>query len=187
MAERKGFNQYEIHGESTDIIIKRRSGEIIIAEIDTYKLQKLIGFNRMWHGIWDKWIKNYYIASCIYLGLADGKPKYETLYLHRFLVDAPDDIYVDHRDHNSLNNRDYNLRQTFNDKNNQNRKGKNINNTSGYRNVSWIEDGQNWRVQLQIDGKNKVLQDFPIDQVHEAGLYAEKMRKELYGEFAGQN
>lgn len=91
--------------------------------------------------------------------------------------------YVDHKNHNTIDNRKNNLRVTRNDKNTKNRKSKNSNNTSGYRNVSWVNN--KWIVQLQIKGKNKVLGKF--DDINKAGKFAEKMRKKYYGDFAGNN
>ena len=66
-----------------------------------------------------------------------------------------------------------------------NRKGKNINNTSGYRNVYWDKKMQKWAVQLQINKKGVVLGTFPKNKLEEAGKFAEEMRQKYYGEFAG--
>ncbi len=38
-----------------------------------------------------------------------------------------------------------------------------------------------------MNGKNTVLKKFKENELEEAGKYAKKMRKELYGEFAGGN
>jgi len=40
-------------------------------------------------------------------------------------------------------------------------------------------------VQLHLEGKNKILGYF--DNVDEAGVFAEQMRKKYYGEFAGKS
>jgi len=90
---------------------------------------------------------------------------------------------VDHIDHDTFNTRKKNLRISVNLENTRNRKGKNSNNKSGYRNVSW--NGSGWSVQLQIEGKNTTLKRFPRDKLEEAGAYAELMRQRYYGEFAG--
>ena len=66
----------------------------------------------------------------------------------------------------------------------QNRKGKNKNNKSGYRNVS--KSGNTWIVQLQVDGKNTILGRFSLEQLDEAGKFAEEMRQKYYGEYAGE-
>ena len=79
-------------------------------------------------------------------------------------------------------------RQVIADSNNsRNRKSRNKNNKSGYRNVCWDKRENVWLVQLQIDGKCKRVGKFPKDQLEEAGKFAEEMRKKYYGEFAGSN
>ena len=93
--------------------------------------------------------------------------------------------YVDHIEHNTLDNRKSKLRIISNKNNLTNRKGKNINNTSGYRNVSWNKEMQKWTVQIQINKKCVVLGTFPKDQLEEAGKFAEEMRQKYFGEFAG--
>lgn len=103
--------------------------------------------------------------------------------MHREIMQAPDNVLVDHRDGNGLNNQRYNLRMATNRQNAMNRKGANKNNASGYRNVVWI--GSYWRVQLQVNGTNHMFPEKFVD-VHEAGRFAKKMREEYYGEFAGQ-
>jgi len=42
-------------------------------------------------------------------------------------------------------------------------------------------------VQIQVNGKNTRLKNFPEDQVDEAGKYAEEMREKYYGNFKGRN
>lgn len=91
---------------------------------------------------------------------------------------------IDHIDHDTKNNKKSNLRKTEHQTNATNRRGRNKNNKSGYRNVS-KRDNQ-WVVQLQIEGKNTVLKKFPLDQLDEAGEYAKKMREIYYGEWAGE-
>ena len=93
--------------------------------------------------------------------------------------------YVDHEDNNTLNNCRDNLRLSVNKDNLTNRKGRNSNNKSGYRNVSW--NGSGWSVQLQVEGKNTTLKRFKKDEVDEAGLFAKEMRQKYYGEFAGKS
>lgn len=95
--------------------------------------------------------------------------------------------WVDHINHKPRDNRKENLRFISVSNNSRNRKTKNRNNKSGYRNVCWDKRSKKWVVQLQVNGRNKPLKRFNEDQLEEAGKCAEKMRKELYGEFAGGN
>jgi hypothetical protein len=92
--------------------------------------------------------------------------------------------FVDHINHNTLDNGKENLRITSNRYNLKHRKGKNSNNKSGYRNVSWLNSYKKWCVQIQIEGKNTILGKF--DDVDEAGKFAEEMRNKYYGEYAGE-
>lgn len=103
--------------------------------------------------------------------------------MHKFLTGAGKDTHVDHEDHNGLNNRSLNLRVLNPSQNTENRRGKNTNNKSGYRNVCWLKDENRYVVQLQIDGKNTRLGYF--NDVDKAGEYAEEMRQLYYGEFKG--
>ena len=92
---------------------------------------------------------------------------------------------VDHQNHNTLDNRKENLRITNVPNNSKNREKRNSNNKSGYRNVCWNSSRNRWVVQLQVDGKNKILGTFKEEELEQAAIFAEKMRQKYYGEFAG--
>ena len=102
-------------------------------------------------------------------------------------ADASKGEKVDHIDHNTFDTRKKNLRISINEQNTKNRKGKNSNNTSGYRNVFWNSKDQRWMVVLQIDKKSKCFGRFKYDELEKAGDLAEEMRQLYYGEFAGNN
>lgn len=185
MSKRK-FNDYKIIGDTTIIYLKRRSGEIFECLIDTKNLQRLIDLGYSWHVAWRKDNQSYYSTCTVYLGTENGKCKYKILYMHKFLMNVDGDYVVDHIEPlATLDNRECNLRITEIHKNLRNRKGKNSNNTSGYRNVCWIKSKNQWVVQLQINGKNTRLAYF--DDVDEAGQFAEEMRQKYYGKYAGKS
>ena len=179
---KREFNDYQICGDITKVILTSRKGEVFECLIDTNDLQKLIDFNHHWYAVWYKNINGYYVACTVYVGSKNGKQKNKRVYLHRFLVNATDGV-VDHKNHSGLDNRQNNLRIIDNDQNSRYRKGKNSNNKSGYRNVFWLNTEKKWVVQLQINGKNTRLGSF--DDANEAGEYAEEMRQKYYGEFSG--
>lgn len=58
----------------------------------------------------------YYVAR----SYRDGK-KVKTMYLHRFIMNCPDDLQVDHKDMNRLNNTRENLECVSNAENNSRR------------------------------------------------------------------
>lgn len=125
-----------------------------------------------------------YVAYTEYLGTINKKPQYKTILLHRYLMNAQNNDYVDHKNYNGLDNTNENLQLTTNENNNKNRKSKNKNNTSGYRNVSYINNENVYIVQLQINGKNTRLGKF--NDVCEAGKFAEEMREKYYKNFKGK-
>jgi hypothetical protein len=100
-----------------------------------------------------------------------------------FEFDKGKNQIIDHKNHNTLDNRKDNLRLVNRSKNAKHRNGKNKNNKSGYRNVFWNKAKNKWEVHLQIDKKGKLLGSFK--DVHEAGKFAEEMREKYYGKFKG--
>lgn len=180
-------NEYKINGDTTIIYLKQRNGKIFETIIDTKRLQEIINLNVSWHVRYTAKNDTYYAHATKYLGLVNGKPKYMSLHLHKVIMNIPPTkkILIDHKNHNGLDNREENLQLSNYIKNGKNRNGKNSNNISGYRNVS--KQGNKWAVQLQINGKNTKLKTFPLDQLDEAGKYAEEMRKKYYGKYQGLN
>jgi len=180
----KGFNDYKIEGDTTIIYVEKRNGNIHEVLISTEDLDALIELDWRWHTDWQKCTKTYYATYSQYMGKINNKFTYKYNALSRILLHVEDsNIIVDHKNHNTLDNRRGNLRETVISPNSRHRENANSNNKSGFRNVSW--NGSGWSVQLMVEGKNTCLKRFKKDQLKEAGAYAEKMRQELYGEFAG--
>lgn len=71
--------------------------------------------------------------------------------LHRFLLNAPKEKHVDHIDHNTLNNRDKNIRLCTQAENNQNLI-KRKDNKSGTIGVLWNPINKNWRASIRKNG-----------------------------------
>jgi len=178
------FNNYIIENEITKIIMTNKNSEEIITIIDTEDLEKVKSWGIRWYAKRDKYNKLYYVMGTKW-EVVNNKPKLVTYCLHILLGNGKKGYHVDHINNDPLDNRKENLRVATVSNNTRNRKSKNTNNTSGYRNVCWIESKRQWVVQLHINGKNERLGYF--DNVDDAGIYAEKMRKKYYGEFAGKS
>lgn len=178
-------NTYIIKDNIATILIINRKGERFETIISLECLQKVIDSGYSWHIRYDKCIDGYYARATKYCGIVNGKAKYETILLHRFIMDFLnyENFVIDHINHNTLDNTKENLRITEIIKNTKNRSGRNSNNKSGYRNVS--ERDHQWVVQLQVNGVNTVIKKFPLNQLEEAGAYAKIKRKEIYGAYAG--
>jgi hypothetical protein len=176
----KTFNDYIVNNNITTILIENEIGEILKCLVNTKHLQKLIDLNKYWHARFDDHSQTYYVRTNIYKHVKDV----DTLLMHRFLTDAQSNDFVDHIDHDGLNNLDDNLRKTTNSKNLQHRKGANKNNGTGVRNVCYVERSNEYMVQIMKDGV-RYKWAFPPTQFPEACAFAEKKRAELFGDFKG--
>jgi len=183
MAKKKGFNDYNIiDNNTTEIFITRRNGDKFTVLIDTEDLSKLIDLDYRWTVYFDRYMRDYYCNATVYI-VENGIKRSVIQKLNRLLLNYNGKNVVDHINRKPLDNHKINLRIINKSKNAQNRKGKNINNKTGYRNVCFYD---NWYlVQLQIEGKNKILGKFK--NVDDAGRFAEEMRTEYYGEYAGKS
>jgi hypothetical protein len=182
IAKKLGFNEYMIHSDYAEILVVRRSGErhSILVEIDDLYYLKSLGYR--WCVKYDPKIDGYYAQTNIYTRDEHGKRINNPIKIHNVIMKTKE--IIDHIDcRKTLDNRRSNLRVTSNELNMKNRRGRNRNNKSGYRNVSLIEG--KYIVQLQIEGKNKCLGRF--EDVHEAGAFAKEMRKKYYGDFEGNS
>ena len=182
MAKKKG-NNYIIDTENNiaKIELNRTKAENLWVIIDLEDLQRVLDFPYTWFAKYDPDIDSFYaVASQYHKELGRARP----VYLHQFVMDA-NGKFVDHEDHNTLDDRKRNLRIVEDSRNAQNRKSRNKNNKSGYRNVCWSKSEKKWLVQLQINKRNTVLGKFSYDELEQAGKLAEEMRQKYYGEFAG--
>ena len=101
-------------------------------------------------------------------------------FLHRLIVNCPDDLVVDHINHNRLDNRISNLRICTRQENCMN-SGKRYN-SSGVTGVTWAQNRNRWHARIVINGKQKHLGYFKTkEEAIEARRQAEI---EYYGEFA---
>lgn len=73
----------------------------------------------------------------------------DLLRMHRILIGAKKGQKVDHIDGNGLNNRRSNLRFATSQQNGRNCR-KPINNTSGYKGVTWNKRGRKWVAQIMF-------------------------------------
>lgn len=103
---------------------------------------------------------------------------------HRIIMSAPNDMYVDHINHDGTDNRKKNLRLCTNAENQWNTQ-RQTNNISGYKGVGWYNPRKKWRVLIQINGKKKYIGIYD-DKIEAAKAYNEAAIK-YHGEFACLN
>ena len=123
-----------------------------------------------------------YAGRSFRVGIRSADKK-KVVLMHRFIMDAPSDMLVDHINHNILDNRKENLRLCTKSENSRNRKIQS-NNKSGYKGV-YCKSQSIWGCQIKINGKNKHLGYF-VDPIEAAKTY-DIHAKEIYGEFAYLN
>jgi len=187
ITNRKKGNNYIVDKENNiaKIELRRRNEDNMWVVIDLEDLEKVISFPYTWFAKYSANAGSFYACASQYLSEIKHS---RTVLMHQFIMGvykSAREFNVDHKNHNTLDNRKENLRITNVPDNGKNRENKNKNNKSGYRNVSWNESSQKWVVQLQINGKNTIIGKFPKDKLKEAGKFAELKRKEIYGEYAG--
>jgi len=146
-----------------------------IASLDEEDLCKIDKYR--WH-LHKSSNTNYAAAGSI---TPEGKKV--TLMLHRLIMNAPDNLDVDHIDGNGLNNTKTNLRLATRSQNNMNRVGKSK--TSPYKGVCWDKSKQRYMAQIAINNSNKYIGRFTT--AIEAALAYDKKAIELHGEFAKLN
>ena len=91
--------------------------------------------------------------------------KYRKLiYMHRVIMNTPDDMNTDHIDRDGLNNQKSNLRVCTYAENCRNKKKSPLN-TSGYKGVHLHKATQKWTSQLRVDGKLISFGYFPSKEL----------------------
>lgn len=109
-----------------------------------------------------------------------GAPKGKVL-MHRVLLGAKDRaVFVDHRDHDGLNNRRENIRLATPCQNNRNAR-KRADNTSGFKGVSWHKKTRKWAAQISGKGSSRHLGLYTTpEDAHAAYVQASAA---IHGEF----
>lgn len=106
------------------------------------------------------------------------------IYLHRFIMNCPKNMTVDHINHNGLDNRKNNLRICTNRENSINSR-KRRNTSSIHKGVSWDKSMNKWQSYIKNISKKEHLGYFD-DETEAAKIY-NKRAIELFGEFAYPN
>jgi hypothetical protein len=108
--------------------------------------------------------------------------KYRYILMHKLLMGADKQTLVDHKNHNTLDNRKSNLREATMAQNSANRRpcGR-----SKYLGVCLSTGRNKWQATIKANGKYKMLGRF--DTQEEAALAYDEAAKVYHGEFANLN
>jgi len=114
-----------------------------------------------------------------------GKGRCKHILMHREVLKLGKGYYVDHINHNGLDNRRTNLRPATPAQNAQHRRKCRTKKTSKYRGVYWFKKRKKWACRIRVNNKCISLGYFE-DEKGAARVYDRAARK-YHGEFAETN
>lgn len=107
--------------------------------------------------------------------------KWTTIALHRAILGSDQSLHIDHINGDGLDNRRANLRFASPKENSWNQRLP-VNNSSGFKGVSWYARARKWTAQIRVDGKHKCLGYFREAEAAHAA-YCQAAEK-YFGEYA---
>lgn len=106
----------------------------------------------------------------------------KTVLMHRLIMNASEDVDIDHRDRDGLNNQRHNLRECTVTQNNRNRS---MPNSTGYKGVTWDEGHKKFKASIKVNGRSINLGRF-TDPL-QAALAYDRAADQYHGDFANKN
>lgn len=158
--KRPQTNFYNIINDITELTIKSKTYGDIVFIIDTDKVERI----KKYHWTLRKLYNNYYAYANFWKG--------KSIALHRYIMECPEKLVIDHIDRNTLNNRKNNLRicnQLVNVKNRPTNK-------VGHRGIV-LNSAGNYRVRLQI---NKIKFNKTFDNLESAIKYRNELEEKYH-------
>jgi hypothetical protein len=144
-----------------------------VALVDDEDFDRVAQFK--WWASENRRAHQWYAARGFYAG-----GKRHTVLMHRFILDAPRGVLVDHKDRDGLNNTRGNLRLCDHSLNAANAVRRLS--ASGYRNVYAMGNTGRWMVRLTIRLKQQTFGIF--DDLTEAAHFADQVAIQHFGDFA---
>lgn len=135
----KNFFEHNNDGTTT-VFDKKMDGIILKTIISTAMFEKMNSIKSKWNII-KYGPNNYRVRATI---------SSKKVYLHRFLMDAPDDLVVDHIDRNPLNNTSENLRLVSAQVNLWNQGPRK--NTKYKKFITFVKTRETYRVRVTVNG-----------------------------------
>lgn len=115
---------------------------------------------------------------------ADGTRRRRKVMLHRFILNAPSHLQVDHINHDILDNRRQNIRLVTRQQNRANSRPKR-GGSSRYKGVHWHKPRQKWCAMIRVNGVKYHLGTFASEA--QAGLAYDRAARRMVGPMAYLN
>ncbi len=148
------------------------------AIVDPEDYERLNKYN--WHAA--KGNSTFYAERRVIIG---KNRKYLHIGMHRQILKVPYGMFVDHINHNGLDNRKANLRPATYIENNRNRRKYKKRCSSRFKGVTRRKGSKKWSVYISFNGRQKKIGSFD-DEIEAAKAYDEAAKK-YHGEFANLN
>lgn len=163
-------NEITICTDYADMCLYDKQGSVVShTKIDVSDIDKVKGYR--WTTIKPSKGKFIYVVS---------KTEKDQILLHRFIMDCPNGKLVDHINHDTLDNRKYNLRVCTKQQNEFNKKAP-LNNASGIIGVSFDKKAKKWEAYITLNKHRKSLGRFKNKN---DAVEARRMAEEKYfGEY----
>ena len=132
-----------------------------------------------------KWcVHSYgYAVRNVHITLENGKKTCKMIAMHRVIMNAPDNMDVDHINRDVRDNRRINLRICTTRENLRNKISKR--GFSKYKGVGWHKCRKRWRAYIVINDKHKSLGHFSTEE--DAAIAYNNAALKYFGEFAKLN
>lgn len=137
-----------------------------------------------WYAGWNSSSQSFYPMRGDY---SSGWKSGRTMFLHSFIMGFPKDLFIDHKNGNSLDNRQENLRVCTAQQNNFNRRNfsKQSSLHSKFKGVCWHKRIAKWQSNI-CKNKTKIHLGYFSDEIEAAKAY-DRMAVSQFGEFAAPN
>ena len=139
-------------------------------------------FDRLSQYNWQVAIRNHTAYAAMDIG---GRRNRKRIYMHRMIMDAPDNMTVDHINGDGLDNRRENLRLATRQQNVANRLRTRKQTHSKYRGVFLAANKRLWFAQIVADGQSIYLGSYRTQR--EAAIAYNEAALQHFGEFAYLN
>lgn len=151
--------------------IKLTRGQVAI--VDDWNYDFLMQWK--WFAMWNPCTKSFYATR------REGKNPQRAVLMHRVIMKTPDGMQCDHIHHNTLDNRESELRNVTRPQNMMN-KSLQKNNELGVRGIRYRKQYGGYCARLMCNGKTVLNKTFPtLEEAIQARLQAEN---EYFGEYA---